>query len=261
MTDNLFSNLTEYLSQLEARVAQLEARNTALATALAAAEARIAAIEETRNIDDILARIEDLEHQEPIGQAVTTETVQALIAEALIGLPQVKASSAIDEETGLPEVEVELLTDEDVEADEEVEAESPVEPEEEPMPKAEPETPAPIAESAPAEEPEPEVPIEDVPAAEPETPAPAAESAPVAATGVGLAPKLTDLKKGISLGDRFLFQRELFGGNGELMTKTIVTLNEMSTMEEADAYIKKNFQWSADSHATELFYNLLKRKF
>lgn len=254
MSDQFMQSIADYLGHMEARVAALEERNATLTAALTAAEARIAAIEETRNIDDILARIEDLEHQEPLGQAVTTETVQALIAEALIGLPQVKASSAIDEETGLPEVEVELLTDEDVEVEADVEAEA------EPMPEAEPETPAP-AEDVPAAEPENSAPAAEAVPTPQQVPAPAAESAPLAATGVGLAPKLTDLKKGISLGDRFLFQRELFGGNGELMTKTIVTLNEMSTMEEADAYIKKNFQWSADSHATELFYNLLKRKF
>lgn len=228
MTDNLFSNLTEYLSQLEARVARLEARDAALASALAAAETRLAQLEANHDMDDLLARIEDLENQEPLYAHVPER-----------------------------EVEVELVYDEDEAYDQEVEDESDEDEDVVLEPVAEPE---PIAVPEPMPEPEPT----PAPAPEPApAPAPAPTTASVADTAApkaGLAPRLEDLRKGISLGDRFLYQRELFAGNGELMTKTVALLNGMSSYEEADAYLKKNFQWNTESNAYELFYNLLHRR-
>lgn len=84
--------------------------------------------------------------------------------------------------------------------------------------------------------------------------------APKAEPAASIVPKVSDIKKAISLGDRFLFQRELFGGNGELMAKTIAELNKMNSLSEADAYIKAHFNWAEDSNAYELFYNILKRR-
>lgn len=216
MTDNLFANLTEYLSQMEARVAQLEAREAALTAALANAEARLAAVEANHDMDDLLARIEDLENQEPL---------YAHPAER--------------------EVEVELVYDDDDNEDDDEQE--------------------PIVEPAPVVAPEPEpVVAAPEPVAEPVAAAvPVVEEPTVAATvaaPTGVVPHLDDLKKGISLGDRFLYQRELFAGNGELMTKTIAVLNDMASFDDADAYLKKNFQWNTESNAYELFYNLLRRR-
>ena len=76
-----------------------------------------------------------------------------------------------------------------------------------------------------------------------------------------IVPKVTDIKKAISLGDRFLFQRELFGGNGEQMAKTIADLNRLGSLEEAEAYIDKRFpRWDKESSTYELFFNILKRR-
>ncbi len=80
------------------------------------------------------------------------------------------------------------------------------------------------------------------------------------ATTATLLPPIEDIRKAISLGDRFLFQRELFAGNGELMNKTIDKLNSLSSLEEAQAYIGKHFQWDTESQAYELFMNILKRR-
>lgn len=118
----------------------------------------------------------------------------------------------------------------------------------------EPETPAGEPEPEPEddllpladdeEEPEIEVAIEE----EPEVPH-------------TIVPKVTDIKKAISLGDRFLFQRELFGGNGELMAKTIADLNRLGSLEEAEAYIDKRFpRWDKESSTYELFQGILKRR-
>ena len=117
----------------------------------------------------------------------------------------------------------------------------------------------------PEPEPEPEEPEEEeepmLPIAEPEEDEePEPEPEPVPEVPHSVVPKVTDIKKAISLGDRFLFQRELFGGNGELMAKTIVELNKLDSLDEAEDYIAKHFIWDKESSTYELFYNILKRR-
>ena len=75
-----------------------------------------------------------------------------------------------------------------------------------------------------------------------------------------LAPPISNIRDAISIGDRFLFQRELFRQDGELMNKTIDHLNQLSSLSEAKAYIEKKFNWSQDNPAYELFINILKRR-
>ncbi len=74
-------------------------------------------------------------------------------------------------------------------------------------------------------------------------------------------PRIDDIRRAMSLGDRFLFQRELFSGDGEKMNKTIDKLNSLTSMEEALEYIAKKFQWDKESQAYELFTNILKRRY
>lgn len=93
----------------------------------------------------------------------------------------------------------------------------------------------------------------------PETPEPPVPQKPVQASLFG-AP-VTDIRHAISLGDRFLFQRELFGGKGELMQKTIDKLNGLNSLGEALSYIHDNFSWDKDSSTYELFVNVLRRRF
>ena len=73
--------------------------------------------------------------------------------------------------------------------------------------------------------------------------------------------KITDLKASITLGDRFRFQRELFGGNGEKMNKAISDFNSFKNMDEAQAYIAKNFDWTLDNNAVSDFIQLLQRRY
>lgn len=73
--------------------------------------------------------------------------------------------------------------------------------------------------------------------------------------------KITDLKSSITLGDRFRFQRELFGGNGEKMNKAISDFNSFETMTEAQSYIAKNFDWPLDNDAVSDFIQLLQRRY
>ena len=130
--------------------------------------------------------------------------------------------------------------------------------------------PAPILELEPVVEPEPVViPVEPTPQAVVEV-APVVESAPVIEKP---APRPTptqtslfgsaveDIRQAISLGDRFLFQRELFVGNGELMQKTLDELNALGSLSEAMDYVLDNFEWDKESTAVQLFENVLKRRF
>ena len=120
----------------------------------------------------------------------------------------------------------------------------------EPEPVAEPE-PEPVVEPEPAVEPQPEPVIEEEPAKE-------EEASPKAAV-YGKA--VDDIRQAISLGDRFLYQRELFGQNAELMQRTLTELNELSSYEEAILYIGKHFQWDTESNTYQQFLVTLHRRF
>jgi len=122
--------------------------------------------------------------------------------------------------------------------------------EREPVVVREPE-PVVIPEPEPVVTPEPEPVV--VPQPEP-APQPQVQPKPQPQAGV------SDIRRAISLGDRFLFQRELFAGNGEKMQKALDELNELKSLDEAVQYIAR-FEWDKDSSTYELFINVLKRRF
>ena len=70
-----------------------------------------------------------------------------------------------------------------------------------------------------------------------------------------------DIRLAISLGDRFLYQRELFGQNAELMQRTLTELNELGSFDEAISYINSHFQWDSDSNTYQQFIVTLHRRF
>lgn len=129
-----------------------------------------------------------------------------------------------------------------------------------PEPVAEPE---PIVEPEPTPEPEiesePEIPeIKEEPKAEPVVEAPKQEVASPNATLYGKA--VTDIRQAISLGDRFLYQRELFGQNAELMQRTLTELDALNSFDEAEAYIGQ-FGWDTESSTYQQFLITLHRRF
>jgi len=71
---------------------------------------------------------------------------------------------------------------------------------------------------------------------------------------------VSNIRQAISLGDRFLFQRELFANNGELMQKTLDELDACANLSEAEQYITR-FSWDPESPTCKLFLNVLKRRF
>lgn len=102
---------------------------------------------------------------------------------------------------------------------------------------------------------EPEIPVE--PVAEPELLLEESVSPKAAVYGKSV----DDIRQAISLGDRFLFQRELFGQNAELMQRTLNELNALGSFDEAQAYLNKRFQWDTESSTYQQFLITLHRRF
>ena len=126
----------------------------------------------------------------------------------------------------------------------------------------------PIAEEPIAEEPIVEEPIAEEPIAEePVAEEPIADEEKVAAEE-SVAPKanlygkpVDDIKQAIALGDRFLFQRELFRQNVELMQRTFADINALHSFNEAIAYLDRHFDWDKESNTYALFLTALHRRF
>ena len=113
-----------------------------------------------------------------------------------------------------------------------------------------------------------EIPVSrDVEISKESEPAPAiAEPAPVVEEQA--SPKaavygkpVDDIRQAISLGDRFLYQRELFGQNAELMQRTLTEINELKSFDEAMTYIGSRFQWDTESNSYQQFIVSLHRRF
>lgn len=107
--------------------------------------------------------------------------------------------------------------------------------------------------------------VEAKPEAVVETPAPA--PAPVPEVKEEASPKaavygkaVDDIRQAISLGDRFLYQRELFNQDAELMQKTLTELNELTSFDEAVEYISR-FGWDTESNSYQQFIVALHRRF
>ena len=71
---------------------------------------------------------------------------------------------------------------------------------------------------------------------------------------------VSDIRQAISLGDRFLYQRELFGQNAELMQRTLTELNGLGSFDEAMSYIAR-FGWDTESNTYQQFIVTLHRRF
>lgn len=72
---------------------------------------------------------------------------------------------------------------------------------------------------------------------------------------------ITDLAKAIGINDKFLFIKELFGGDADLYNQTIKHLNQAVDLNEAIIYIHENFDWDADNETAMAFIDLVRRKF
>ena len=233
MLNNMIQSISAYAEALEQKLSALEQR---------------------------VAQLEDNLKQESEEAKRREELIAALQAEVAA-----LAATGVVAQASEPEVELELIVEEsDIlniseEPAEELEVEAPIE---EPMAEVKTEAEEEIeveeeATNTPAEEAVAE-PQQEQPQPQ-STPSHTATIQPQQTTLFGAA--VEDIRQAISLGDRFLFQRELFAGNGELMQKTLDELNALGSLEEAMDYVADNFEWESDSTAVQLFENVLKRRF
>lgn len=210
-------------------------------------ESRLAALD--ARISELLMRVEVLE------EAAEHEAEQeARIAELMVRVEALEAAANQKEED---EVEVELVFNEE----EEAVAENPVEeePEADEEPEAVEEAVKPVSVEEAAEPAAVEEKVEPVSVEEKEEEQPVASEEPAKAPTT-FAP-VDDLRKAISLGDRFLYVRELFGNQGEKLQIAIDEINKLNSLDEACSWIDKHYHWDKESKAYELFLNALKRRF
>ena len=246
--NNLIQAITDYtttleqkMSALEARVAQLEEANEAMRREGDEAKALIATLQaEVAALAATGVAVAPAEEPEVEIELIVEETDQSDSSD-LSDMSDLSDQSA---ETPQEEVQEDILEPLDILEEPEAE-EAEVEPTIEPELVVEP-----IVEPAP----QPEVKAEPIVAPQP-APRPMPQQTSLFGAAVG------DIRQAISLGDRFLFQRELFAGNGELMQKTLDEINALNSLEEAMDYVADNFEWDKESTAVQLFENVLKRRF
>ena len=214
------NELIQYFQALEARLAAQDAKIAALEQRLAEKDQRLADIND--NLNSVLQVLPALSENIDSIKQILNEGVQV---------------------TAEPDVEVELVYPEDEEATVELPQETPA---------AEPEQ---VVEQ-PAPDPVVEQPKVEQPVAE--QPKPEAPHVPQQTSLFGTP--VTDIRQAVSIGDRFLFQRELFGGNAEKLQQTLTELNNLHSLDEAVALVDK-FGWDKQSPTYELFLNVLRRRF
>lgn len=72
---------------------------------------------------------------------------------------------------------------------------------------------------------------------------------------------IQDVRRRISLNDKFLFQRELFHNNREAMNAMLNKLQSFSSYEVMEDYLKRNTHWNFKDETVEKFLQMLKDSF
>lgn len=87
---------------------------------------------------------------------------------------------------------------------------------------------------------------------------------------VELAQKLgdmpvNDLRNAIGINDKYQFIQELFRGDADLYERSVKTINDFRSMQEADYWIQREIKiiqgWQDDHHLVKHFYSLLRKRF
>lgn len=197
---------------------------------IAAYEARIAALEEAQQTNEAViasleADVEELKSRQPLEPQVIEKVVEKIVEKPVEVIKEVVVEKPVV--VAAPEVPEELSIQETAEVSE---------------------TPAiPETQEESAQEPTPH----EKPVAE----------EPVSPKAAIYGKAVDDIRLAISLGDRFLYQRELFGQNAELMQRTLTELNELNSFDEAINYISSRFQWDTESNTYQQFLVTLHRRF
>lgn len=262
---HLIQAVATYTGAIEKRLKDLETRVGELEKKLNASQAAEAVQQDL--IDELEQRIAELEAR-PMAECpeeTENETEQTIDEGENEEVPTVEA---IAEETATEETEEELMDDVTffgVEEEPAQKTEQPTESEATTEPIAEPAIEPTEETTVKTEVYEAKVKPQEATSTETTAPMPVAEKV---ADKPAEAPKTTaygkpvsDLAKAISIGDRFLFQRELFDKNAELMQRTIADLNGLSTFGEAVEYLQQHFDWDKELQSYELFMTALHRRF
>ena len=91
--------------------------------------------------------------------------------------------------------------------------------------------------------------------------APTAANAPKAADIVNYGTPVDDIRKALSINDRILFQRELFGGNKMAYDAAVETVNAAASYAQAYEYFRQTYHWDENDPATEAFLKAVHRRF
>ncbi len=74
-------------------------------------------------------------------------------------------------------------------------------------------------------------------------------------------PAILDLKRSISLNDRFLFQRELFHNDRNEMNNVMISLNAFETFERAESYLRETRPWDFENQTVKDFLRIIQKGF
>ena len=215
----------KYFESLESRIAAQEALREGLEERISALEAELASLE---------AEIDELKSRPAPEPQVVEKIVEKIVEKPVEVIKEVVAPEKPEE----PEI-----------------PENPEKPEEQEIPEKPEEPKIPEVPEEPDVPEEPEKPEEPEPVAAPAK----EETATPKAAVYGKA--VSDIRQAISLGDRFLYQRELFAQNAELMQRTLTEINELGSFDEAMSYIGSHFQWDTESNSYQQFIVSLHRRF
>jgi hypothetical protein len=74
-----------------------------------------------------------------------------------------------------------------------------------------------------------------------------------------------DLRQAIGINDKFQFIQELFRGDVDMYERSVKTINEFHTLQEAEYWIERELKirqgWLDDNRAVRHFYSLVKKRF
>ena len=246
--------------------------------------------------DIILAELREAYSEVKFGANQDESEVVEPIAPVVPDAPQ---SEVEEDEENEPEMEVEIIfneeEDEEVENETETETETTAETpavevapivEEEPVVEVTPIVEEPIVEEKPIVEETPVAPIsQPTPAPTPqpakrspflslyedESPAPVVgeqfrEQTSVADTiacpkGVAESAPVASLRGAIGVADKFLLINDLFGGDAEAFEVAINALEAQKSFDDCLIYISENYTWRANAEGTKLIMALLQRRF
>ena len=72
---------------------------------------------------------------------------------------------------------------------------------------------------------------------------------------------VNDVRKAFGINDRFLFQRELFGGDNGAMEAAIEGINASRSFDDAHSYLLRTFGWDEAEPTTDAFMKAVHRRF